>query len=163
VEDLLQEPLMSTRRTAPRTPARTQPIPVGIEALLGLAASDRAFAHQLLSDRRAALTERGIRLTPTEVAVFDAIDDGDMAVMIDRMRAESPDRDRRAFLARSAAALLVAAGGGVAWTQVSCRPAFTGSNPDPPQPPPLDAGPADAPAAPADDAPADDAGEVSGP
>ena len=88
-------------------------IPAGIEAVLGMAALNPDFALALRRDRVAAVVATGVELTATENRILAAVDDGALAAMIGNVGDSVPNRDRRAFLSRSAAALLVLAAGGL--------------------------------------------------
>ena len=126
------------------------PIPIGIEELLGMAAVNRDFATALAADREAAIIASGVELTGTERGILSAIDDRTLAQMVVNVEGGVPNRARRAFLSRSAAALLVLAGGGAIASacgsddkrQPKHRPDVAGgARPDIPEPPPQ---PADA-------------------
>lgn len=122
-----------------------QPIPVGIEHLLAMAAVDAEFAATLYRDRRGAVEASGVQLTPTEEGILAAVDAATLEQMVANVGSSIPEPDRRAFLGRSAAALLALASGGVA-AAAGCedhvvvkgirpqRPA-TGPKPPPPTPP----------------------------
>ena len=118
------------------------PIPVGIEDLIGMAAVNGEFATALYEDRAAAITAGGVELTATERGILAAIDDAMLAQMVANVERGVPNRERRWFLHRSAAALLVLAGGGA----VASACSDPQSKPQPPKSP----APADAAAAPPD-------------
>jgi hypothetical protein len=54
----------------------------GINRLLKLAATDQAFANELLLNRRAAVMTRGLQLTDVELAILDSVDNKALALMI---------------------------------------------------------------------------------
>jgi hypothetical protein len=144
------------------------PVPIGIEQLLSIAAVSPEFADALMENRGDAITAAAVELTPTEQRILDAVDDTSLRRMVASTEGSVPDRQRRAFVTRSAAALLVLAGGAAVTGASACgddrpkpaegptppprphpgpEPAPTGVRPDrPPEPPrpPADAGPADA-------------------
>ena len=96
------------------------PIPIGIEQLLSIAAVSREFATALVRDRDAAIEAAALELTPTERRILSAVDDRALRRMIASAEGSVPDRDRRAFLTRSAAALLVLAGGAAVASASAC-------------------------------------------
>jgi len=129
------------------------PIPVGIEEVLGMASVNDEFAQALYSDRSAAVQASGVELTATEHGILGAIDDGSLRQMVGNVEGAVPNRERRAFLARSAAALLVLAGGGAAAAAAACSDSKPKPSTKPTPPVPADAAaappdPADAAAAP---------------
>lgn len=88
--------------------ATTREVPVGVERALYLAATDPSFRGALERDRDRALSERGIRLQPSERAVLGNVSDAALASMIDSIRV--PDHRRRKFIKAVAAVSVGAAG-----------------------------------------------------
>jgi len=137
------------------------PIPVGIEEILGMAAVNEEFAAALYENRDTAVQASGVELTATERGILAAIDSTTLRQMVGNVEGVFPNRERRAFLARSAAALLALAGGGAAAAAAAaCSDTKSKPSTKPSQPAPADAAaaaalPADAAPAPADAAPPD--------
>ncbi|MFH2008088.1 MAG: hypothetical protein ABI333_16015 [bacterium] len=90
------------------------PIPVGLEELLGMAAATPDFAEALLKDSSAAAAAAGLELTATETAILGAIDGRQLTLMIDEVRGQLPEPDRRAFFEQAAVAIAVLVGGAAA-------------------------------------------------
>ncbi len=86
-------------------------VPVGIEELLAMAAVDKDFAQALLLNRDNATTSSGVHLTATEKNILAATDNAALKIMINSIGDKIPERDRRDFLKKSAAALLAIVGG----------------------------------------------------
>jgi len=88
---------------------------VGIEELLTMAAVDTEFATALLTNRRAAINASSVPLSSSERRVLTSVDDETLRTMIEAGNVASsiPDRERHAFLGKSAAALLALVGGGL--------------------------------------------------
>jgi hypothetical protein len=111
------------------------PIPSGIEQLLAMAAVDERFARALQEDRASAVDASGVDLGSTEAGILSAIDDATLERMVAGIGATMPEQDRRAFLGRSAAALVALVGAG---SSASCQCPATvvkGVRPDrPPEP-----------------------------
>jgi len=84
-------------------------IPSGIEKILYLASTDRAFRARLLEDRRGAVADRGIRLTPTETAVLGNVSDATLGHMIDQIKPRMHGR-RKFMRAVAVAAVTLATG-----------------------------------------------------
>jgi hypothetical protein len=61
-------------------------IPAGIEKILYLASTDRAFKARLLEDRSGAIEGRRISLTATESAVLGSVSNETLGNMIDQIR-----------------------------------------------------------------------------
>jgi hypothetical protein len=89
-----------------------QKIPVGIEQILAMAAVDDKFAAALLENREAALVASGVEITATEKVILATIETPALGQMIGNVRGRIPVKERRAFLKKSAAALLALVGGG---------------------------------------------------
>ncbi|TET35909.1 MAG: twin-arginine translocation signal domain-containing protein [Planctomycetota bacterium] len=89
-----------------------QQIPIGIEQILAMAAVDDKFAAALLENREAAMKASGVEVTATEKGILTVIDNAALRQMIENVRGRIPVRERRAFLKKSAAALLALVGGG---------------------------------------------------
>lgn len=104
------KPKLLTGARSDRAPARVE-VPVGVERVLYLAASDPEFHAALFADRRAALVKRGCRLRPEEEAVLLAIPSEQLASTIAHVDVSATNVKRRGFLgavAASAAALAAA-------------------------------------------------------
>jgi hypothetical protein len=84
-------------------------IPAGIEKVLYLASTDRAFRARLLEDRSGAMADRGIRLTATETAVLGNVSDATLGHMIDQIRPRMHGR-RKFMRAVAVAAVTLATG-----------------------------------------------------
>jgi hypothetical protein len=106
-------------------------IPRGIEVLIKKAAVDAAFRAVLLAKRSAAAHEIGLKLTPAEAMMLDAVPAAQLAAIIAGTRVEPWALP--AFLGKAAAAMLLALGVVVAGCD---RDAPTkGDRPDEPPPP----------------------------
>lgn len=66
----------------PESTSSTVEVPKGIERLLLKAARDEGFAQRLLSSRRAAAEETGVRLNEGERATLNAVSDDALRSMI---------------------------------------------------------------------------------
>lgn len=127
-------------------------IPVGVEELLSMAAVEPEFAQALMERPEETIQASGVALTESEQAILKSVGPGNLAAMIDGVRGVMPDEQRRDFLGRSAAAVLLLASG-VGSGAAACDwgmkatgsrpdpvehkyPAPTGARPDPPNPPP---------------------------
>ena len=106
-----------------------QPIPVGIEELLAMAAVDSEFADALFANRDRAIDASGVSLTATERAIIGATDTSMLSQMIKNVQGAIPDADRRTFMQRSAAALLAFLGGAAVVGAAACDQKVTGSRP----------------------------------
>jgi hypothetical protein len=89
-------------------------VPVGVERVLYLAATDLSFRAALLEDRGAALQERDVTLAAGERAILETVPAGILESMIDAIRVE--EHGRRDFMVAVAA---VSAGAGVATVALS--------------------------------------------
>jgi hypothetical protein len=116
-----------------------QNIPVGIEQILAMAAVDDEFAKALLENREAAIKASGVDLTDTETKILLSIQNDSLRQMIENVRGRIPATERRAFIKKSAAALLALVGAGFLTLGSSCesQPAPVGERPDRPQPKPV--------------------------
>ncbi len=87
------------------TASGTVAIPVGIEKVLYLAASDSAFKARLLSRRDETLADAGLKLDPSERELLRAIPAEQLRSMIDRIdpRAHGNRRFMRSVAAATAA------------------------------------------------------------
>ena len=99
----------------------TDPIPVGIEELLAMAAVDSEFATTLFEDRSLAIKASGVTITDTEKSILSSIDNVNLGLMIKNVRGKIPAQERRAFLKKSAAALLALVGGGILASHVKAE------------------------------------------
>lgn len=87
-------------------------VPVGLEQLLAMAASNEEFAEALQVDLDTAVAASGVALSDTERAVLRATPVPMMKKMIDRVETLLPRPERRIFLERAAAALALLLGAG---------------------------------------------------
>jgi hypothetical protein len=85
------------------------PVPIGLERLLRLAATDAAFAAELVARRAEVAAAAGVELTRSEAAILVAIPAAQLEAMIARVPAPAPPR--REFLQLAAASAVVALGG----------------------------------------------------
>jgi len=86
-------------------------IPVGVEELLSMAAVEPEFAQALMERPEETIQASGVALTESEQAILKSVGPGNLAAMIDGVRGVMPDEQRRDFLGRSAAAVLLLASG----------------------------------------------------
>jgi len=98
-------------------------VPVGLEQLLAMAAASEDFARALRQGPDSAIRASGLRLTGTERAVLGATPEPMVAKMIARVETLLPRPERRVFLERAAAALVVLVGGGAL---AACKGGKTG-------------------------------------
>ena len=73
-------------------------VPVGVEKVLFVAATDEQFRQALLTDRRRAVQERGLSLRPSELALLAAVPDQQLCVAIDGMDTSPTNVRRRTFM-----------------------------------------------------------------
>lgn len=128
----------------PGNERRLPTIPVGIEQLLAMAAVNDGFAAALRRDRQQAVRASGVQLSATEAGILAAIDAAALEQMVARVENAIPEPDRRAFLSRSAAALLALAAGTLGTAVSGCerqpsrvqgiRPQRPDSRPEPARP-----------------------------
>lgn len=114
----------------PGNDRQQQPVPVGIEELLTLAAVDDELARVLVEDRSAIIDTGAVSLTSTERSILASIDADSLSRMVARVDLSREEEDRRSFLGHSAGVVLALVGGGAAATS-SCK--VTGSRPDNPE------------------------------
>lgn len=100
-------------------------IPRGMEVLIKKAAVDPEFRAVLVEKRAGAADTIGLELTASESAILKAIPDRQLLSIISHTGV--PDRERRIFLGRAAAAMLAVLGAGVA---SSCAPTTKGIRPE---------------------------------
>lgn len=109
---------------------RDAPIPRGIEVLIKKAAVDPEFRQLLLEQRGDAAAAIELELDPAETAMLKAIPAEQLAQLINQTVV--PTEQRRVFLGRTAAAMLVAIGAGLVILPM-CAPAKSrGIQPDRP-------------------------------
>jgi len=89
--------------------ASTVPVPVGLEALLGLAAVDEDFRRRLVERRGDLADAAGVELTPSERAILASIPSEQLEAMAERV--PPPPSHRREFLRSAAASAVVLLGG----------------------------------------------------
>ncbi len=112
-----------------------QPVPVGLEQLMAMAAVSDEFSDALSEDREAALEASGVELTSTERAILGSVDDDALQRMVAGVGMGIPEQDRRGFLNMSAAAVLALVGGGsLAAGAAGCDRTSKGHRPDHPAP-----------------------------
>lgn len=87
-------------------------IPVGLEQVLFLAASDGEFRAALLEDRVGALDRWGLRLRDSEVGMLGHIPDAQLQANIAAVDTSAPNLQRREFLRSVAASVAALATGG---------------------------------------------------
>jgi hypothetical protein len=83
-------------------------VPVGLQKALYHAAQDDEFKARLLADPQATITESGISLRPSELAMLGAISPNALEAMIDSLVPENPRRRKFMGLVAAAAASLAA-------------------------------------------------------
>ena len=105
----------------PGNARQVAPIPVALEELLGMAAATPDFAEALLKDSDAVAAAADLDLTATERAILKAIDGQQLTLMVDEVREQLPESDRRAFFEQAALAIAVMVGGGAA-AAAGCGP-----------------------------------------
>ncbi len=85
-------------------------VPVGVERVLYLAATDAAFKRALARDPEAAVSSRGLDLRPSELAMLRAVPLEQLLASVTHMDASPENLKRRSFLhAVAASAVTVAA------------------------------------------------------
>jgi len=97
------------------------PIPVGMEELVSMAAASDDYARELVARRDQAAEASGVELTSTERAMLRAIDDATLTGVIEQWRDKLPAPERREFLERASAALVILVGGGVVTGAAGCE------------------------------------------
>jgi len=112
-----------------------QPVPVGLEELVAMAAVSEDFSGALWDDRGKAVDASGVELTATERAILEAVDDEALKQMVTTVGSRIPEQDRRGFLNMSAAAMLALVGGGsLVAGAAGCDRTTKGIRPDHPGP-----------------------------
>ncbi|MFH2009875.1 MAG: hypothetical protein ABI333_24990 [bacterium] len=101
--------------------AAVPPIPVGVEELVSMAAASDEYARELVVRRGEAAAASGVELTPTEQAMLRAIDDAALRKVIQEWKGKLPAPERREFLERASAALVLLVGGGVLTGAAGCE------------------------------------------
>jgi len=93
-------------------------VPIGLEQLLAMAATSEEFSRALLDDRDSAVEVSGVTLTRTEWAILKATSDPVLDQMVSQVDVRLPKPERRQFLERAAAAVVLLVGTGAA---ASCK------------------------------------------
>lgn len=88
-----------------------QTIPVGLEQVLFLAASDEGFRAALEKDRRGALERWGLRLRDSELGLLSHIPGQQLRANISGVDTSAPNLERRDFLRAVAASVAALAAG----------------------------------------------------
>jgi len=73
-------------------------VPVGVEKVLYLAATDEGFRQALMEDRARAVQQRGLSLRDSELALLAAVPDPQLRVAIDGMDTTPRNVQRRTFM-----------------------------------------------------------------
>ena len=73
-------------------------LPVGVEKVLYLAATDEGFRQALMEDRARAVQQRGLSLRDSERALLAAVPDQQLRVAIDGMDTTPRNVQRRTFM-----------------------------------------------------------------
>ena len=120
-------------------------IPVGLERVLYLAATEPAFREALMQDREAAVISRGLALRPSELAMLRAVPAAELERHVDGMYTSPDNLRRRTFMgAVAASAMTIAAADALSGCKTTgdkgARPDFdqsikAGIPPDMPSPP----------------------------
>jgi hypothetical protein len=95
----------------PRQVRAKNRVPIGVEKVLYLAATDRKFRSALLDDREATLARAGVRLSEVERATLLAVPRAALETMIGRI---SPERHGKRSFMKTVAAATVSLAAGVA-------------------------------------------------
>ena len=93
-----------------RRSGRDREVPVGLEKVLYLAATEPAFRDALLRDRAAAVRARGIRLRASELSMLELATPEQLASSIDALDTSEASLARRGFMRAVAGAVTLAAG-----------------------------------------------------
>lgn len=128
------------------------PVPTGIQKLLRLAREDSAFRELLLKRRGDIALAAGVKLNASELAILTAVSPSQLASMVARVPAATPDR--RDFLRQTAASAVVLLGGIAMGESLAGCAGPQGSDPGPapgPAPGPFAEPPPDDPVAPSDE------------
>jgi len=86
-------------------------VPVGLEKVLYLAASDPLFKEELLKDRTMAAQARGLKLRHSEQAVLQSTPEAQLLAIINSLDVSSDNVGRRGFLRSVAASTAAVAAG----------------------------------------------------
>jgi hypothetical protein len=89
---------------ARRRKVRAQEVPIGVEKVLYLAATDAEFHGALLSDRGQALARGDLALSGAERAILESVPDEQLREMVGRIDPEA--HGRRKFIRKVAAAAI---------------------------------------------------------
>jgi hypothetical protein len=114
-------------------------LPVGVEKLLYIAATDQGFREALLNDREGAIDARGLSLRPSERSLLRSVPEAQLLSIIDGIDVSPENLARRGFLktVAVATATVIAAEG-----LVACGDDATPAGIQPDMPPsPKDGGP----------------------
>lgn len=112
---------------AQRRAGRPQEIPIGIEKVLYLAATDAEFNRALFSNRAEALAREELKLSDAERAILASVPEDQLRAMVGRIDTQA--HGRRRFL-RKVAAAAIGLAATTAVVDVGCGQADTGSAPD---------------------------------
>ncbi|MBI5526886.1 MAG: hypothetical protein HY897_11180 [Deltaproteobacteria bacterium] len=93
-------------------------VPVGIEKVLYLAATDPAFRERLRADRDAVISDAGIQLRRDEAAILRGVPDEQLSLMIENI---DPAADGRRRFLKSVAACVAATSVVVGGAILSCE------------------------------------------
>jgi hypothetical protein len=105
-------------------------VPIGIEKVLYIAATEPGFRRDLLEDREAALRARDLELRSTELAMLRATPAEQLEAAIEGLDVSEQGSGRRRFMRTVAAAAVTLAAGEVL---TACEPNLDGgSRPDDP-------------------------------
>ncbi|MCK9459455.1 MAG: hypothetical protein M0R80_07445 [Proteobacteria bacterium] len=88
-----------------------QRVPIGLERALYAAAAEPGFRAELLGEREAALSARGIELTASERAVLRHLPGAQLEAMIDRLDVSQENLRRRGFMRAVASSVITLAAG----------------------------------------------------
>lgn len=100
-------------------------VPVGLEKVLYVAATDEPFRRQLMQDRQRAIRQMGLQLRPSELATLAAIPTAQLQAAIQGMDTSPGNVQRRTFMrvvAASAATVATAGALGCNATPAGIRP-----------------------------------------
>ncbi len=120
-----------TAAGTPSVPGGPGAIPRGLEVLLKKAAIDPEFRVLLLEQRAGAAAAIELDLTPAETAMVNAIPADQLKQLI--ANTTVPSEQRRVFLGRTAAAMLLAIGAGAVLLPMCARAKSRGISPDRPR------------------------------
>lgn len=97
-----------------------QGVPVGVERVLYMAASDAAFRSALEQDRDTALADPSLQLRPSELAMLRAISAEQLSAAIASVDVRPQNVERRQFLRAVAVSTLTLAAGGAVSGAAGC-------------------------------------------